>query len=57
MFSVRAAGDEVDHATRMALQASNSAYKAQLKIDFEKPGNIQQKQDIIAEWVGLKDPE
>jgi len=36
-----------------ALKKRLKKYKA----DFAKPGNIQEKQNIIAEYLGLKDPE
>jgi len=42
---------------RAALVASNQAARAQMKVDFDQAGQLQQKVDIIAEWVGLKDPE
>lgn len=31
--------------------------KGKARVDFNKPGNLQQKVDVIAEYLGLKDPE
>jgi len=46
--------------TRIKVSSTTQAdktHKEKARIDFNKPGNLQQKVDAIAEYLGLKDHE